>query len=158
MALRLLSPDRCHPVLAGGAGQGSGSFGTRPRLRGAAGVLDVLADEPIMAGQGDACRPQPGNGGMRLCPTPRCGLAAGRAPGAVIRSEFPRLPAAGAWGGSRAGSGINQRRGRAAGGGGPDLRAITNCPCPGLHTRPLARGCGRPVTLPARRAARRRRR
>jgi Phosphoesterase family len=35
---------------------------------------------------------------------------------------------------------------RAARGRGPDLQAITLCPCPGLLTRPRPRGCGRPVT------------
>jgi hypothetical protein len=43
---------------------------------------------------------------------------AGRPPAAVIPSGVPRCLAAGAWGVRRAGSGINQRRGRAARGGG----------------------------------------
>ena len=50
--------------------------------------------------------------------------------------------------GRSAGSGINQRRGRAARERGPDLQAITRCPCPGLLTWHLAgsQGPDLPVT------------
>jgi hypothetical protein len=77
---------------------------------------------------------------------PVCSRVRGRRAAAFIPSGCPRLVAAGAWGGSRAGGGINQRRGRAARGRGPDLRAITRCPGPGLLTPPAPGGCGRPGT------------
>ena len=49
MALWLVFPDRCRVRASGLAGQGPG--GARPRC-GAAGVLDALVREPIMAGAG----------------------------------------------------------------------------------------------------------
>jgi hypothetical protein len=49
MALWLAFPDRCRVRVSGLAGQGPG--GARPRS-GAAGVLDALVREPIMAGAG----------------------------------------------------------------------------------------------------------
>jgi hypothetical protein len=45
-------------------------------------------------------------------------VSVGRRAAAFIPSGCPRLVAAGAWGGSRAGSGINQTRRPPAGGGG----------------------------------------
>jgi len=157
MALRLLSPDRCHPVRAGGAGQGLGSLGARPRLRGAVSVLDVLAGEPIMAGQGEGRRPQAGNvyavvSGPTVQPRGRAGAWL-RSSLRGSRSCRPR-----GHGAVRVRAAGSIRGAAAPPGAGPDLRGITRCPCPGLLTRPLARGCGRPVTRPARRAARRRRR
>jgi hypothetical protein len=49
---------------------------------------------------------------------------------------------------SASGSGVNQSRGRAARGRGPDLQAITRCPYPGLLTRPLLRCGGQGPDLP----------
>ena len=80
---------------------------------------------------------------MRLWWRPSCSL--GVRAGAGLRSSLRGSRgwlAAGAWGVSRAGSGINQRRGRAARGRGPDLQAITRCPCPGLLTPRPRRRCG----------------
>jgi hypothetical protein len=86
-------------------------------------------------------------GGVRLCSGPTVQPCQWQAPGCGHPFEVPAACwPRGAWGGPRAGSGINQRRGRAARGRGPDLRAITRCPCPGLLTRPVPRGCGRPGT------------
>ncbi len=56
--------------------------------------------------------------------------------------------AAGAWGVPRAGSGIHQRRGRAAGGGARPAGGHA-LPCPGLLTPPSLRGCGWPGPWPA---------
>ena len=74
-------------------------------MRGAAGVLDALVGEPIMAGQGKAADLWRETG---ICGYVRPHGAAswqGRRLAAVIPSGFPRLPAAGAWGGPRRAAG-----------------------------------------------------
>jgi hypothetical protein len=109
------------------------------RASGAGGVLEAVVRDPIM---GERER-----GAVCGCLAPRCSLCV-RSGVAWLRSSLRGsrgLPAAGAWGGPRAGSGINQRHGRAARGREPDLRAITRCLYPGLLTR--SRGCGRPRSL-----------
>jgi hypothetical protein len=58
----------------------------RPCLRGAAGVLEALAGEPIMAGQGERLQTFGGNGVMWLCPGPTV-QPRGRA-GAWLRSSL----------------------------------------------------------------------
>ena len=80
----------------------------------AVGVLEAPGRDPIMG------RREPG--GYVVVFRPRVQPCLGRRLAAVIPSGFPRLPAAGAWGGPRAGGGINQRRGRAARGGGQTCR------------------------------------
>ena len=93
--------------VSGRAGQGPGR--EPGRASGAAGVLEASGRDP-----------DNGAAGKRVCGCgrgPRRSLVGGQASAAVIPSGFPRWLAAGAWGVPRAGSGINQRRGRAAGAG-----------------------------------------
>src|SRR5262249_53304769 len=86
---------------------------------------------------------------------PRC---LGRRPAAVIPSGFSRVLAARAWGVARSGQrGQSEARPRRRGRG-PDLRAITRCPCPGLLTPRAERLPGWPGTWLARRASHRTRR
>jgi hypothetical protein len=88
-----------------------------PRLRGAAGVLEALAGEPIMAGQGKAA-------GLRrgaLCdcvPAPRCSLVAGQAPGCGHPFGVPAVAGRGAWGGPRRAAGSIRGTAAPPGGGG----------------------------------------
>ena len=89
---------------------------------------------------------------------PRCSLVGWQASGCGHPVGVPAVSGRGGMGHSASGSGINQRRGRAAWWRGPDLLAITRCPCPGLLTRRPWRRCAWPVTWPARHAWRRRRR
>ena len=118
----------------------------RPCLRGAASVLEALAGGPIMAGQGERLQTFGGTGYVVVFGPYGAVSWQGRRLAAVIPSGFPRLPAAGAWGGPRRAAGSIRGAAAPPGGGGPDLQAITRCPCPGLLTRPRAHGCGRPGT------------
>ena len=149
MALWLAFPDRCRVRASGLAGQGPG--GARPRC-GAAGVLDALVREPMMAGAGK------GRGRVHgLCGygRPIAGCPAGRPAGCL--HPFGCAPAwlAGGHGaGSRPGTGGANHisvRAAAAGAGGGEHKT----------SRPRARP-GRQLTLPgwwrggcARRACRR---
>ena len=141
------------PISAGfrlGSGHAGGRAGVKVERPAGRTTLRPVLPPAILPGAG--------NRYVVVGAAPGAVSLAGRPPAAVIPSGFPRWLAAGAWGVPRAGSGINQRRGRAARGRGPDLRAITRCPCPGLLTRRLSRRCAWPVIWPARRAWRRRRR
>jgi hypothetical protein len=156
-------PHGCFPLIAAPSCEPAlrvkdRALGSGRACAGAAGVLDALVGKPIMAGQGKGRGPAAGTGVMWLCSSPTV-QPRGRA-GAWLRSSLrgsrgcrPRGHGA-VRGGQRDQS---QARPRPPGRG-PDLRATTRCPCPGLLTRPLAPGGGRPVNGPARRAARRRHR
>ena len=137
-AWALVAP--CFPVAAipGERADGSGTGRSPAGAAGAAGVLGPAVRDPIMERRE--------RGGMRLCSGPTVQPCVGQAPGCGHPFGVPAVAGRGGMGRSAAGSGINQRRGRAARGRGPDLQAITRCPCPGLLTRPQARGCGRSGT------------
>ena len=151
MALWLAFPDRCRVRASGLAGQGPG--GARPRS-GAAGVLDALVREPVMAGAGK------GRGRVHgLCGygRPIAGCPAGRPAGCLHPFGCaPAWRAGGHGAGSRPGTGgANHISVPAAGPAGAG--------CGGEHktSRPRARP-GRQLTLPgwwrggcARRACRR---
>jgi hypothetical protein len=136
MALWLAFPDRCRVRVSGLAGQGPG--GARPRS-GAAGVLDALVREPIMAGAGK------GRGRVHgLCGygRPIAGCPAGRPAGCL--HPFGCAPA---W--RAGGHGAGSRPGT----GGADHISVPAGPagagCGGEHktSRPRARP-GRQLTLP----------
>ena len=85
MAHWLAFPDRCRVRVSGLAGQGPG--GARPR-GGAAGVLEALVREPIMAGAGKGRGRVCGLCGYGRPIVPLCGVAG--LPAAVIPSGVPR--------------------------------------------------------------------
>jgi hypothetical protein len=145
MASRLLSPDRRHLVRAGGTGQGPGPVGARPRVRGAAGVLDAAVGEPIMAGQGKAADLRQG-ALWSYGPAPRCSLVAGQAPGCGHPFGVLAVAGRGGMGRSAAGIGINQRHGRAARGGGQTRGRSRAARVRACSPWPRPRGCGRPGT------------
>ena len=89
---------------------------------------------------------------------PRCSLVGWQASGCGHPFGVPAVAGRGGMGRSACGQRDQSEARPRRLGRGPDLLAITRCPCPGLLTRRPWRRCAWPVTWPARRAWRRRRR